>query len=168
MAGEYERALWDAAESACYKCAQFAGQRLKSLRGGVNAFYPNVDVDNCRFSVGIVEKYGYLVYQDTGFATFVMSSLMGKTIPMLINGQLIFRRATRINRFRPGRKVYWRRGADGELIASEEQRRSWVHPGMPPKSFLSDGVNAAAVEHAQDIYEALVKDMEETFDDELI
>ena len=160
MSGDYERALWDAAGFACDKCAEFAGQRLKSLSGGRSAFYPKVDMDNCRFGVGIVERYGYLVYQDRGFATFVMSSLRGKTIPMMIDGQLVFRVATGINQFRRGRKVYWRRNADGELFPVEEQRRAWVHPGLPSKDFISDGVKAAAVECADDIYNALMSDME--------
>lgn len=156
----YEMAMKDAASIACMRCAEFAGQRLKSLRGGIYAFYPKVDMENCKFGVGIVDDYEYLVYQDKGFATFVMSSLKGKTVPMIINGQRVFRRASRIGKFRSGRTDYWRRGLDGELIASNEQRRSWVHPGLPPKDFLRDGVEAAARECASDIFNALCEDME--------
>lgn len=161
MAGAYERALRRAADLACDKCAEFAGQRLKTLSGGRQAFYGNVDLDACRFSVGVVEKYEYLVYQDRGFATFVMKELRGKTIPMYLDGVLVFRKASRINEWRPGAKTYWRRGADGKLLPYEEQRRSWVHPGLPSKDFIRDGVTAAAEESASDIYAALVADIEE-------
>lgn len=161
MAGEYERALRSAADYACDKCAEFAGQRLKSLRGGRRAFYPNVDLDACKFSVGIVDEYEYLVYQDRGFETFVMTALRGKTIPIMTGGGLIFRRATKINEWRSGSKVYWRRGADGQLLPHEEQRRSWVHPGLPSKNFIRDGVVAAAEERAQDIFEALMDDLKD-------
>ena len=160
MASDYEAALRSAADYACDKCAELAGQRLKSLRGGRQAFYPYVDMENCRFSVGVVERYHYLVYQDTGFATFVMTSLRGKTVPMVLNGQLEFRKATRINEWRAGEKTYWRRNADGELVGSVERRRSWVHPGLSPKNFLVDGATIAATERAQDIFEALLRDLE--------
>ena len=160
MAGSYERALWDTAELACDKAAEIAGQQLRSLSGGRNAFYPNVDVANSRISVGVVEKYHYLVYQDTGFETFVMTALRGKTIPIRsYDGSIAFRKATRINEFRPGRKTYWRRGADGELLPHVEQRRSWVHPGLPKKGFLLEGAIEATKDKAQDLYEALCDDL---------
>lgn len=160
IVGAYEQAMANAANVACMRCAEFARMQLKSLRGGMYAFYPKVDVNNCKFGVGIVEEYEYLVYQDTGFATFVMKSLRGKTIPMLIDGRMVFRKASRINRFRSGHRNYWRRDINGNLFPSYEQRRSWVHPGLPPKNFIADGVKAAASECADDIFRALCYDME--------
>lgn len=156
----YEIAMYDAAELACIKAAEFAGQRLQSLSGGISAFYPSVDLDNARFGVGIVEKYHYLVYQENGFSTFSMVALKGKTVPMVINGQLIFRKVSKVNEFRPGKKVYWRRNKDGELFPSGEQRRAWVHPGVPPKGFVTDAVKSAAVEKMNDIFRALMADLE--------
>ena len=158
MPGQYEAALRSAADYACDKCAEYAGQRLKSLKGGRRAFYSNVDMDECRFSVGIVEDYEYLVYQDQGFATFAMRSLRGKTIPMMLDGQLVFRKATGINQWRSGTKTYWRRGTDGELLPSVEQRRAWVHPGLPPKNFVRDACEDAARERAQDIFDSILSD----------
>lgn len=160
MVSEYELALRDAANLACDKCAELAGQRLKSLKGGRLAFYPNVDMDECRFSVGVVDEYEYLVYQDTGFRTFTMTALKGKTVPMIINGQRIFRKVTRVNEFKPGRKNYWYRNTDGELFSQEQQARRWVHPGLPPKNFIRDGAAEAALERANDIFAAIVRDME--------
>lgn len=159
--GAYEDALNDAADAARLRVAELAGQRLQSLKGGVNAFYGYVDPETCRFGVGIVDEYEYLVYQDRGFATFPMVSLRGKVVPMIINGQLIFRKANGINRFssrKPGTTTYWRRGADGELVPSVERRRAWVHPGLPPKNFLADGVKEIAAERADDIFHALMED----------
>lgn len=156
---EYEMALQSAAELACDRAAEFAGRQLRSLRGGRLAFYPIVDADKCRFGVGVIDEYHYLVYQNDGFATFTMRSLAGKTVPMIIDGQLIFRKVTKVNEFRPGRKVYWRRDSNGVLMPSEEQRRAWVHPGLPPKSFIEDGVEAAGRESADDMFHALMRDI---------
>lgn len=161
MPGAYEQALRDTAELACDKCAELAGQQLKSLSGGRRAFYPNIDEETCRISVGVVDRYHYLVYQDTGFETFAMTALRGKTIPIkLENGQIIYRKAAGINEWRSGVKTYWRRNASGELVSSVEQRRAWVHPGLPPKNFMREAVTQAAMEKAQDIYEALLSDLQ--------
>ena len=160
MPSNYETAMWSAAELACERAAEFAGERLQSLRGGARAFYPIVDDDSCRFGVGVIPEFHYLVYQDNGFATFPMWSLDGKVVPMVVNGQRIFRRAKGINLFRSGRKVYWRRNINGELFPSGEQRRAWVHPGLPPKSFVEDGVDSAARERADEIFRAVMEDIE--------
>ena len=158
---QYATELGRAADAACDRCFELASMELRTLRGGRRAFYPIVRPDQGRFGVGIVDDYHYLVYQDTGFATFVMTSLAGKVVPMLVNGQRIFRyaRPSAINKYRSGRRVYWRRDADGNLMGVNEQRRSWVHPGLPPKNFVSRGVNEVAHERANDIYRALLADM---------
>ena len=160
--GRYEAVLRETAELACDRCAEYAGQRLKSLRGGRGAFYANVYPDEFRFAIGVVDEYEYLVYQDTGFETFVMTALKGKTVPLMIDGQRVFRKVTNVGQFntrRPGMTTYWRRDINGKLFGSVERRRSWVHPGLPPKNFIADGATAAAREKAQDLYEALIFDM---------
>ena len=159
----YERAMWEAADYARYKVAERASGQLNTLSGGAASFYPTVDMDACKFGVGVVDDYHYLVYQNDGFATFPMWSLQGKVIPMLINGQRVFRRASKINLFssrQPNPTMYWRRNSNGELLQSSEPRRRWVHPGLGRKGFIEAGVEDAARERANDIFHALLEDME--------
>ena len=168
MPSNYELALRDTANYACDKSAEYAGQCLQSLKGGRLAFYPNVKPKECKFSVGVVDEYHYLVYQELGFQTFAMKELRDKTIPLKLDGQIVFRKATGINEFRSGSKTYWRRNVSGEIIPSREQKRAWVHPGMPPKHFIRDGVATAATERADDLFRAIMEDAKERGYDDLI
>lgn len=160
MPSAYETELYSTAVMACGRCAEIASRQLRSLRGGRNAFYPIVHADEGKFGVGVIDQYEYLVYQNDGFSTFVMTSLAGRVVPMLINGQRVFRYASksRIGRFRSGHTTYWRRDSSGNIIGSGEQRRSWVHPGLPTKGFIEQGVKEVALEKANDLYRALLED----------
>lgn len=167
MAGAYLNALYDAAELARYKVVEAGLRQLKSFKGGIYALYPVVNMLDCEFGVGVVDEYHYLVYQDEGFQTFPMRSLTGKTVPMMIDGNLVFRRVSNVGRFKKGGKpdkIYWRRDDGGMLYPSPEQERRWTHPGLPPKDFIDEGVREAAIESAPDIYAALVEDMEEGYE----
>jgi len=161
MPSAYETELYATAVIACGRCAEIASRQLKTLRGGRNAFYPVVRADEGKFGVGIIDQYEYLVYQNRGFSTFVMTSLAGRTVPMLINGQRVFRYASksRIGRFRSGHTTYWRRDSSGNIIGTDEQRRSWVHPGLPTKGFIEQGIQEVARERADDLFHALLEDL---------
>ena len=162
----YENALRLVADDACDLAVSKAGGMLKTLKGGRNCFYPVVGDDVV--GVGVNPEYHYLIYQERGFASFPMSASLGKTIPMLINGQLVFRKVTGINQFRSGHRNYWQRDSDGELIPVYRQRRAWVHPGMGPKNFMRDAIDEAIERDQPMIDEAMLydayEDLEESMD----
>lgn len=154
----YEKALRITAERACDIAVQKAGSMLKSLKGGRDCFYPIVDFDESEIGIGINHEYHYLVYQDRGFASFPMRAIYGKVIPMVIDGELVFRKVTGINQWRPGHRYYWQRNQWGELVPEYRQRRAWVHPGVGPKNFISDSVDLAILENQDEIDESYLFD----------
>lgn len=159
MARTYlDEILYTTAERACDLAVEKAGSMLKSLRGGSSCFYPIVDEEENEIGVGVNPDYHYLVYQNRGFASFAMKSLYNKTIPMVIDGKLVFRKVTGINQWRPGHRYYWQRDQWGELVPEYKQRRAWVHPGMPPKNFLSLAVDQAIDENQDMIDDAMAFD----------
>lgn len=166
MAMSYtESTMRDVANVACDKAVEKAGWVLKSLRGGRACFYP-VSYEDI-VGVGVNHEYHYLIYLDRGFASFPMRAIFNKTIPMVINGQLTFRKVTGINQWRPGHRYYWQRGSDGELIPEWKQRRSWVHPGYGPTNFISAAVEEAIEENQDDIDLAIYFDKYEEVEKEL-
>lgn len=158
MLSNLDIALQEAAELACEYAFEYASQDLKTMRGGRNCFYPIVDKDNEEIGVGVNPDYHYLVYQNNGFASFPMKACYGKTIPMFIDGKLVFRKCTGINQFRSGFKNYWQRDIEGNLISEYKQARAWVHPGLPPKNFLEDAIEKALDDREYDIAEAVFAD----------
>lgn len=169
-----EHALYNVANDACDRAFAIAGSMLRTLKGGRSAFYPKVDLESHRIGVGIVEQYHYLVYQDTGFASFVMRWALGRTIPIhLPNGKVIYRKCTSVGKFRtgyeghPGRRNYWYRGADGKLVPKFQQRRSWTHPGLGPKNFIAQGVEGALEAGREELDRAIVYDSYEHLEEEL-
>lgn len=87
------------------------------------------------------------------------------TVPMVIGGQLVFRKVTNINQWRKGEKTYWVRGQDGELMPETRQSRSWVHPGHGPVQFIADAIDDAIAMHSEDIDYAFVGGMMEWIDE---
>lgn len=163
--GYLDEALREVAEDACGLAAEKAGEMLSSLKGGRDSFYPVVRGETV--GVGVNPEYHYLIYQENGFASFTMTACFGKTIPMVIDGRLVFRKCTGLNQFRPGFKTYWVRGQDGELVPEYRQRRAWVHPGLPPKNFMRDAV-AEAVERNRDLIdEAYLRDAYESVQEDI-
>lgn len=147
---------------ACDLAAEKAGRMLRTLRGGRSAFYPKIDVEGLRVGVGVVEKYYYLVYQDTGFACFPMTWALGRVIPLhLPDGSVVFRYCGDVGSPRGGVKRYWYYGADGNLVHKDETKRSWTHPGLAPKNFLRDAAEEAVAAHRDDINDAVRLDIEE-------
>ena len=161
----YESTLGDIANIACDKSAILAGEVLNSLRGGRNCFYPIVDGDSV--GVGVNNAYHYLVYLNRGFASFPMKAIYGKTIPMVIDGKLVFRKVTGINQWRPGHRNYWQRDSNGELVPEWKQRRAWVHPGYGAQNFLEKAVSEAISEGQKDIDRALLYDKYEELEERL-
>ena len=141
--GSYEKSLYATANYACDLAYENALPIFKTFKGGRMAFFPCVDVENGRIGVGVNPDYHYLIYQERGFASFPMSWAYGRTIPLMINGQIVFRKCTGVNRFQSGHKNYWQRGVDGKLIPEFKQKRSWVHPGLPPKHFMAEAIEQA-------------------------
>ena len=162
MPSQLELQLYDTANKACDYAYANATEDMKTLKGGRSCFYPVVDIKNGKVGVGINADYHYLVYQNNGFASFPMKWAYGRVIPMVVNGKLIFRKCTGINRFQSGHKNYWQRDANGELIPEFKQKRSWVHPGLPPKNFIEDAVDEAVDEDYYDIQEAIIYDKYES------
>jgi len=132
----------DIADDAVRYVGLLASQRTR-YQTTKRQFYPIVNPDKDEIDVGIRQEGYYLRYQNDGISTFPMRKLKGRTIPMVIGGHLIFRKANNINDWATGTKTYWRRGKDGVLRSSIEQRRRWVHPGMAPKNFIEDGIQLA-------------------------
>lgn len=149
-----EAALKEAAEKAVRYAYYGAMGQLKTLKRGVAAFYPKWDVKKGAIGVGIAPENSYLIYQENGIASFSMTSLYKKVVPMRIDGKIVFRYVTGINRFRSGNKVYWRRDGNGDLISEYKQARAWVHPGLAPKNFVRDAVRDASEESADSILAA--------------
>lgn len=169
-----EHALYNVANDACDRAFAIAGSMLRTLQGGRSAFYPVVDVEHRKIGIGINEKYHYLVYQDKGFASFVMRWALGRTIPIhLPNGKVIYRKCTNVGLFRtgyeghPGRRNYWYRGSDGKLAPKFQQRRSWTHPGLEPKNFIRQGVLEAIKAGREEIDRAYIYDAYEGLEEEL-
>jgi hypothetical protein len=147
--------LEDVGRQACDLAAEKAGRQLKTLSGGRAAFYPKIDVQGMRVGVGVIERYHYLVYQDTGFACFPMNWAIGRTIPIhLPDGSVVFRYCGDVGSPRGGIQRYWYYGADGRLVSRNEIKRSWTHPGLPPKYFLRDAANEAVRRNRPDIARA--------------
>lgn len=141
-----ESVLLSVADEACDNAFANGNEVFRTLRGGRYCFYPIVREDGngeIEVGIGVNPMYHYLVYQENGFASYPMKSLYGKTVPMLIGGQVVFRKCTGINQFRSGFKTYWHRGIDGELIPEYKQARAWVHPGLPPKRFMEEALDDA-------------------------
>lgn len=151
--------LDEISESACDLAAEYGSAYFKTFRGGRLAFFASPDYETGEAGVGINPENHYLIYQENGFQSFSMKSLYGKTIPMIIDGQLIFRKVTNINQFRSGNKTYWIRNQDGELMPETRQARSWVHPGHEPVKFISDAIDDAIDQHQDDIDYAFVGGM---------
>lgn len=84
--------------------------------------------------------------------------LTHNTIPMFINGQLVFRKCTGINQYRSGYKNYWQRDAAGNLLSEYKQARAWVHPGLAPKNFIEDAIDKALEEKEDEIGDAIYYD----------
>lgn len=145
--------LWEAAQRACDLAFENATADLRTLKGGRSCFYPIVNPDGS-IDVGVNPDYHYLIYQENGFASFPMTWAYNRVIPMWIDGRLQFRKCVGINRFQSGHKNYWQRGADGQLVPEYKQKRSWVHPGLPPKHFIADAVDEALEEYEYDLFEA--------------
>ena len=118
-----DETLYMVADRACDLAVEKAGSMLNSLKGGRSCFYPIVDEDENEIGVGVNPDYHYLVYQNRGFASFAMKSLYNKTIPMVIDGKLVFRKVTGINQWRPGHKYYWQRDQWGELFIPIQQKK---------------------------------------------
>ena len=161
----YEDALNLVAEYACdiaastYYPMWFNG---KGPRNGRQSFYPIVDAKTDTIAVGINPDNHYLVYLEHGFATFPMWWAEGRTIPMRDrDGKTFFRKAKGVNLFTSGKNVYWRRDADGNLIGTLEQKRRWVHPGVPPRPFIKQAMVQAVKEGEGIIQEALIEDARE-------
>ena len=159
-----EHALYIVASQACDLAMENARFDLKTLRGGRECFYPIVRGQS--IGVGFNPEYHYLVYQENGFASFPMKALLGKTIPLMIGGRIVFRKCTNINQFRPGHKNYWQRDKDGNLVPEYKQARSWVHPGMPPKHFVKDAIKEAMEDNRQFIDDALLYDVYENLEEQ--
>lgn len=161
-----ESTLNDIANVACDKAVEKAGWVLKSLRGGRNCFYPVIGDDYV--GIGINNDYHYLVYLNRGFASFPMTAIFGKTVPILgADGQIHFRKVTGINQWRPGHRYYWQRDANGELVPEWRQRRAWVHPGYGPTNFLDSAVADAVSENQELIDNAIYFDKYEDVEEEM-
>lgn len=159
------RVLDMVSETACDLAAEYGSGIFATFKGGRMAFYPSPDYAAGYAGVGIVPEHHYLIYQENGFQTFPMKSLYGKVVPMLIGGQLVFRKVTNINQWRKGEKTYWVRGQDGELMPETRQSRSWVHPGHGPVQFIADAIDDAIAMHSEDIDYAFVGGMMEWIDE---
>jgi hypothetical protein len=151
--------LDEISKDACNIAAEKGSAIFKTFKGGTSAFYPSPDYEAGEAGVGINEDYHYLIYQENGFQSFSMKALYGKTIPMMIDGVLIFRKVTNINQFRSGKKTYWIRNQDGELMPEYKQARSWVHPGHKPVEFISEAIDESIDKHQEDIDYAYVGGM---------
>lgn len=143
--------LDEISEHACDLAAKYGTAAFETFNGGRQAFYPAPNYEEGTAGVGIVPEKHYLVYLENGFASFPMTHLYGKTIRMVIDGKVIFRKVTGINRFSKGTKTYWRRGGEGELLADTAQARSWVHPGHAPVKFIADAVSDSIDDYQEDI-----------------
>ena len=159
MPSRTELAMARAAELARDKAVAKASDRLKTLRGGVGSFYPISRPDEMEVGVGVNPPYHYLIYLEDGFASFAMKSLLGKTVPILVNGELIFRKVTHVGRWRSGFRDFWYYGADGQLASRWGQRRSWTHPGVGPKDFMKEAAQEAADEMQPELDAAMRDDI---------
>lgn len=154
-----ESVLWDIANVACDRATGNAGGLFRTFRGGRACFFPKVDVNGRRVGIGLNPTYHYLIYQENGFQAFTMRWALGRTIRMVLpGGAVIFRKCVALNRFRSGRRTYWYRDENGELVGRDQQRRSWVHPGVPPSDFMRRSVSEAVVQGQHDIDGAIMAD----------
>ena len=141
------------ASKACDYAYDNAMGEFKSLKGGRYCFFPVVEEtdEGIDIGVGINPQYHYLIYLENGFESFTMKSAYGKTIPMLVNGNIVYRKCTGLNQFRSGSKNYWQRDANGNLYETYAQARAWVHPGHEPVKFIDEALDAAIEEDAEKI-----------------
>lgn len=158
----YYDALYDTAEYACDLAFANASNDLKTLKGGRSSFYPVVDEESDQIGIGINTNYHYLIYQNNGFASFPMSWAVGRVVPMLINGKVVYRKCRGVGYeqpwMQPNHKNYWQRGIDGDLIPEYSPKLGWVHPGMPPKNFIDDAIEQAIEDNIDEIDAAKVQD----------
>lgn len=170
--GRYYDALYDAAEYACDLAYSNATSDLKSLRGGRLCFYPLVDEEEGEVGIGLNSSYHYLIYQNNGFASFPMSWAVGRVVPLMINGEIVYRKCQGVGYeqpwMQPNHKNYWQRGINGDLIPEYGPKLGWVHPGLPPKNFIDDALAQAIDENKADIDAARVLDRLDGIGDSLI
>jgi hypothetical protein len=163
-----ESTLWDVANEACDKAVGNAQGMLRTLRGGRQCFFPKVDMKSGRVGIGINPEYGYLIYQEGGFQSFTMKWALGRVVKMTLpDGKTIYRKCTNLNQFRSGSKNYWYRDETGQLVPRYQQRRSWVHPGLPPKRFMQDAVTETVEQEQHLIDRAMLMDEYEWLDEKL-
>ena len=163
-----ESTLWDVANVACDRAVGNAGGMFRTFRGGRDCFFPKVDVAGRRVGIGLNPTYHYLIYQEHGFQSFTMRWALGRTIRMVLpSGEVIFRKCTALNQFRSGHKNYWYRDENGTLVPRYQQKRSWVHPGLPPKDFIKQSVSEAVVYEQHDIDRAIMADKYEALEERL-
>lgn len=158
----YYDALYNTAEYACDLAFANATNDLKTLKGGRSCFYPVVNEKNGEVGVGLNTDYHYLIYQNNGFASFPMTWAIGRVVPMMINGKVVYRKCRGVGYeqpwMQPNHKNYWQRGMDGDLIPEYGPKLGWVHPGLPAKNFVDDALDQAIAEKRDDIDAARVKD----------
>lgn len=126
---------------------RLAVQRAPKKTGkGARGLYPIVR-DNGDIGIGIRRWAYYMNFQELGIKPFTMWSLEGKTIPMDINGHLVFRVAKGVGK--PGR-INKRDPKTGRILPGNVGVR-WRHPGLAPKHFIRDSIKDALRLHERDI-----------------
>lgn len=142
------------ANTAVDYCKYIIPKMVKSKGNMSRGVIPIITQD--KITLGVLEGYEYVIYQNRGFKTFVMKELRGKIIPMKIGGRTVFRYADKINWFDGRRANYVRRDSEGNLMRVDEPRRRWTHPGLMPKNFLEKSLAIAFSKHQNEIKRELL------------
>lgn len=97
--------------------------------------------------VGITSTMKHLIYQNRGFAPFVMWWVEGRMVPITDKqtGQ-----TRRIRGREPGKPGFVQIPGRGKVWRDQK----WKHPGLKPKRFLEQSIQQAIKESRRDIQDA--------------
>jgi len=138
---------WRIANDAAFYAGWLATGSLKTA-GGANRFVPVVT--DTGVAVDVYDKDQYYIFQSRGIAAFEMTSLQGKTVPMMFGNNVVFRVADHIGEHTGNWHAAVMRNSFGDMYKTQDDRR-WTHRGLWPKDFFKDGMSRSLEEHHDEI-----------------
>lgn len=118
----------------------------KKTGEGASSIYPVYDEN----SFGLRAGKKYMYYQNFGTKPFFMTSLEGKVVPMMINGELIFRRVKGV-----GEHQITTRNALGQIEVGNRPYK-WRNPGIKGSHFMERALDETVETYKQVIYRSLI------------
>ncbi len=111
-----------------------------------------------------IEMLDRMWYLNDGFKPFIMTGLIGRTVPIrLPNGVTIFRRVTAENV--GARRITHRDPKTGQITEGNKPI-AWRHPGVRPMQFVQKGIKDSLPFAGQMIVRSIMRDVMEQLSDE--